>query len=325
MQWLPSSFLGSMLVLCGKAEYWKKATCFRFCFLDFVNSVYELTNHRSLNWFRVSILYICINEFSHSNSWSPDHICICTHKLIENNWSLHRNPRSRNLYLQCQWVIRTRFRLSKEQIVSFSQYFHQPKSTKRKKDLGKLPILPKPEVRKDVGKNSLIQSQPQRGDRIRRDFWWSLQRLQGPGTQTSETKTFWPSKGADPTANTWSLRASALDAENFFGLFKKPFENSQLLRRKNSWLKKPWTTNFHETLPNLWFSQPWQLVFEATNGPSFPTPEPSYAKDDIDAEAVSEIQERNRANNPANHYKRPRFESTWVCDLWVRMQVVPWG
>lgn len=94
---------------------------------------------------------------------------------------------------------------------------------------------------------------------------------------------------------------------------------------KNSWFKKPWATNFPETLPNLWFSQHWQLVFEATNGPSFPTPEPSYGKDDIDAEAVSEIQERNRANNPANHYKRPRFESTWVCDLWVRMQVVPWG
>ena len=110
-------------------------------------------------------------------------------------------------------------------------------------------------------------------------------------------------------------------------VFSKSLENSQLFlaSEKIHDLKKPWTTNFPETLPNLWFSQPWQLVFEATNGPSFPTPEPSYAKDDIYAEAVSEIQERNRANNPANHYKRPRFESTWVCDLWVRMQVVPWG
>ncbi len=48
--------------------------------------------------------------------------------------------------------------------------------------------------------------------------------------------------------------------------------------------------------------------------------EPSYAKNDIDAEALSEIQERKRANNPANHHKRPRFGST-VCDFSVH--VVP--
>lgn len=87
MQWLPSSFLVCMLVLCGKAEYWKKAPCFRFCFLDFVNSVYELTDHRSVNWFRVSILYICINEFSHSNLWSPDHRFSEIQIFVRTNWS----------------------------------------------------------------------------------------------------------------------------------------------------------------------------------------------------------------------------------------------
>lgn len=188
----------------------------------------------------LEILYICINEFSHSNSWSPDHRFSQIQISVHTNWSQlvsAHNPSSRNLYVQCQWVIRTRFRLSKEQIVSFSQFFHQPKSTKRKKDLGKLPILPKPEIRKDVGKNSLIQSQPQ--------FWWPdsagflMKVFNGCKAQARKPprrRHFDPAKVQIqlPTLEVYVPQVWTLKN---FGLFKKPRKLTAFSAEKKSFKK----------------------------------------------------------------------------------------